>query len=569
MNKTYSRRKFLRTTGTGALAAGTGILHCFNRACTPEGPYDLLIRGGTVYDGLGNPGIEADVAIRGERIVGIGKRLNANKAGRILDAQGLAVSPGFIDMHTHTGVHLIANPLAESHIRQGITTEISGNCGSSPFPIVDSRITEVKENLEEQYQLELTWRDMEGFFQRLEEKGIALNYATFVGHGVIRGKVVGYEDQSATPDQISEMQRLIEAHMHAGAWGLSTGLEYTPSSFADTAEIIQLCHKVAELGGIHSTHMRNEDNNVLEAIDETIQIARETGVSTQISHLKMALPANWHKIDEALARIEEADKEGIRILADRYPYIAAATGLSTFFPEWARAGSTEDFIQRLKDPSLDLQFRSHLKKAEEEIGSWKNVRISAVVTERNKAYEGMDINAGADMAGKQPYEFMRDIIIEEKNQVGMVKFVMNEDNLKRILAHPLLTVGSDGNAVATYGVLGTGKPHPRYYGTFPRFLGKYVREEKILTWPQAIQKITSLTAQKLGFQDRGQISPGYYADLVLFDPKTIIDRATFDDPHQYPDGIQTVIVNGAVGLHLGESTGELSGKILKKRNQVL
>jgi N-acyl-D-amino-acid deacylase len=540
------------------------MFHCINRGCTPEGPYDLLIRGGTVFDGLGNPGIEADVAIRGERIVGIGNRLNASKATRMLDARGLAVSPGFIDMHTHTGVHLIANPLAESHIRQGITTEISGNCGSSPFPIVDSRIPEAEELTQKRFQVELSWRDMEGFFQRLEEQGIALNYATFVGHGNIRGKVVGFEDQPATQDQIDEMQRLIEDHMRAGAWGLSTGLEYTPSSFADTAELIQLCHKVAELGGIHSTHMRNEDNYVLDSIDETIEIARETGVSTQISHLKMALPSNWRKIDEALAMIEQADKDGIQILADRYPYIAASTGLSTFFPEWARAGNTEDFILRLEDPSLDSRLRAHFKEEEKEIGTWKNVRISTVVTEKNKSYEGLDIIACADLAEKQPYEFMRDIIVEEKNQVGMVKFAMNEDNLKRILAHPFVTVGSDGNAVATYGVLGEGKPHPRYYGTFPRFLGKYVREEKILTWPEAIQKITSVSAQKMGFKDRGQITRDYYADLVLFDPATIIDRATFDDPHQYPEGIQTVIVNGTVVLHEGETTGKLSGKILKK-----
>lgn len=564
MNRTYSRRKFLQTTVTGALAAGTGILHFSNRGCTPQGPYDLLIRGGTVYDGLGNPGIEADVAIRGDRIVGIGNRLNAGKAGRILEAKGLAVTPGFIDMHTHTGAHLIANPLAESHIRQGITTEISGNCGGSPFPIVDSSIHESIEYMKNHFQVDLTWRDMEGFFQRLEEQGIALNYATFVGHGVIRGKVVGYEDRRATPDQISEMQRLIEEHMLAGAWGLSTGLEYTPSSFGDTDEIIQLCHKVAELGGIHSTHMRNEDNYVLEAIDEAIEIARETGVSTQISHLKMALPANWYKIDEALARIEQADNEGIRILADRYPYIAASTGLGTFFPEWARSGNSEDFIRRLNDPALDSRFRTHLNKAEQEIESWKNVRISAVISEKNKVYEGLDIIAAAELANKEPYEFMRDIITEEKNQVSMVKFVMDEDNLKQILAHPLVTVGSDGNAVATYGVLGKGKPHPRYYGTFPRFLGKYVREEEILTWPEAIQKITSVTAQKLGFKDRGQIAMDYFADLVLFDPETIIDRATFDDPHQYPKGIQTVIVNGKVVLHEEETTGELSGKILRK-----
>jgi len=564
MNRNYSRREFLRTSGTGALAAGTGMLHLMNRGCTPQGPYDLLIKGGTVFDGLGNPGVEADIAIRGERIVGIGSRLNTNKASRILDARGLAVSPGFIDMHTHTGPHLIANPLAESHIRQGITTEISGNCGSSPFPVVEASIPEVEEMLNKQFQVELSWRDMEGFFQKLEEQGIALNYATFVGHGNIRGKVVGYEDQKATQDQIAEMQKLVEDHMRAGAWGLSTGLEYTPSSFGDTDEIIQLCHTVARLGGIHSTHMRNEGDRVLESIDETIQIARATGVSTQISHLKMAMPGNWHKIDSAIEQLELAEMEGLSILADRYPYIAASTGLSMFFPNWAKAGTTEDFIDRLKDPEADAKLRAHLKEAEQKIGTWENVRISAVVTEKNKAFEGLDIISCAELAGKEPYEFMRDIIIDEKNQVSMVEFIMNEDNLKRILAHPMVTVGSDGNAVADYGVLGKGKPHPRYYGTFPRFLGKYVREEKILTWPEAIQKITSVTAQKLGFKDRGQISMDYYADLVLFDPGTIIDRATFDDPHQYPAGIQTVIVNGTPVFQQGETTGELSGKILKR-----
>ncbi len=564
MNPKLTRRQFIHTSARGAVVIGAATTPFFMGGCTNKRQYDLIITGGTVFDGLGNPGMERDVAIKDDRIVYVGTRLNRNRAGRIIEAKGMVVSPGFIDMHTHTDVQLLANPLAESHIRQGITTEISGNCGSSPFPISQETADEVREYMQKKYEVELTWNDMEGFFQRLEEKGMSLNYATLVGHGDLRGSVVGFNDVPATAKQIVRMQSVLEHYMRGGAWGLSTGLEYPPGSYADTEEIIELCRVVTAQNGIYATHMRDEGDGVLESIDEAIRIATETGVSTQISHLKMAYPRNWHKIDAALEKIEKAHQDGIRILADRYPYIAASTGLSIFFPLWARQGTTKDIIKRLQDPSLDKKLRAHLKEEEVKIGTWKNVVIADVVTEKNRSLEGMNIVDAAKKSGKKPYEFMRDLLVEEENAVDMVEFIMKEENLQRILAHPLVSIGSDGNAVAPYGVLHKGKPHPRFYGTFPRVLGKYVREDKILTMPRAIQKMTSVPAGKFGFRGRGRISEGYYADIVVFDPDRVSDKATWEDPHQYPEGIDYVMVNGQVAVSEGETTGALPGRILRK-----
>jgi N-acyl-D-amino-acid deacylase len=476
----------------------------------------------------------------------------------------MAVSPGFIDMHTHTDVGLMANPLAESHIRQGITTEISGQCGGTPFPVAKEMFEETKRRIKEEYDVDLNWKDLNGFFQRLEEKGMALNYVTFLGHGSLRGNVVGYNDKPASPDQIAQMKSILEENMKAGAWGLSTGLIYAPGSYANTEELIELCHVVAAHHGIHSTHMRNEGDLLLEAIEESIEIARKTGVSTQIAHLKIAYQRNWHKIDAALELLEKAKDDGIEILADRYPYTAGSTGLRMYFPRWAKEGTTKDFVGRLQDAALDSKLRTHLKEEEEMLGSWKNVTISSVVTDKNKQFEGMTILDASKKTGKESFDFMRDLLIEEEGQVGMVTFMMKEENLRRILTHPLVSVGSDGTAVAPYGILHKGKPHPRYYGAFPRILGKYVREEKILTLPQAIQKMTSVPAKKFGFSGRGRIKEGYYADLVVFDPDKVIDKATWKDPHQYPEGINHVIVNGEVVINEGESTGKLPGRILRK-----
>jgi len=563
MNK-ISRRKFIKNSikGTALLVpTAPGLLL---QGTSKQKEYDLVISQGIVYDGLGNPGKEVDIAVKGSKILSLEKNLDKNKAKMVIEAKGLAVAPGFIDAHDHTDLGLLANPKAESQVRQGVTTIISGNCGDSFFPVSDLIFEEWKTNAKKEYNIDLNWKDITGFFHRLEEQGMALNYGTLVGHGSIRRAVVGLDDTPPSENQLKQMQKLVEENIKAGALGMSTGLEYAPGSFAKPPEIAALCQTVALNNGVYSTHMRSEGDFLLESLEESIDIARQTKVSLQISHLKVAYPGNWSKIDAALAKIDAAHKQGINIHADRYPYIAGSTGLSFYFPLWAKQGTTKDFLARLKDPKLDAKIRSHLQEREKMLGSWDKVLISSVITQENKKVEGKTVLEAAREAGKPPYEFMRDLLIAEENRVTMITFIASEDNLERILAHPLVVIGADGEAAAPYGILGRGKPHPRLYGTFPRVLGKYAREEKIFSLARGIQKMTSITAQKFGLANRGQIKEGYFADLAVFNPDKIIDCATWKDPHQYPKGIDSVIVNGQIVIREGEHTGNLPGKILGK-----
>ena len=563
MNK-ISRRKFIKNSikGTALLVpTAPGLLL---QGTSKQKEYDLVISQGIVYDGLGNPGKEVDIAVKGSKILSLEKNLDKNKAKMVIEAKGLAVAPGFIDAHDHTDLGLLANPKAESQVRQGVTTIISGNCGDSFFPVSDLIFEEWKTNAKKEYNIDLNWKDITGFFHRLEEQGMALNYGTLVGHGSIRRAVVGLDDTPPSENQLKQMQKLVEENIKAGALGMSTGLEYAPGSFAKPPEIAALCQTVALNNGVYSTHMRSEGDFLLESLEESIDIARQTKVSLQISHLKVAYPGNWSKIDAALAKIDAAHKQGINIHADRYPYIAGSTGLSFYFPLWAKQGTTKDFLARLKDPKLDAKIRSHLQEREKMLGSWDKVLISSVITQENKKVEGKTVLEAAREAGKPPYEFMRDLLIAEENRVTMITFIASEDNLERILAHPLVVIGADGEAAAPYGLLGRGKPHPRLYGTFPRVLGKYAREEKIFSLARGIQKMTSITAQKFGLANRGQIKEGYFADLAVFNPDKIIDCATWKDPHQYPKGIDSVIVNGRIVIQEGEHTGNLPGKILGK-----
>jgi N-acyl-D-amino-acid deacylase len=561
MNK-ISRRQFIKNSikGTALLVpAGPGLLL---QGTSKQKEYDLVISQGIVYDGLGNPGKEVDIAVKGNKIFFLEKNLDKSKAKKVIEAKGLAVAPGFIDAHDHTDLGLLANPKAESQVRQGVTTIISGNCGSSPFPVSNLISEEWKTNAKKEYDIDFNWKDITGFFNRLKEKGMALNYGTLLGHGSLRAEVVGLDDIPPTENQLKQMQKLVEENIKAGALGLSTGLEYAPGSFAKSPEILALCQTVALNDGIYATHMRSEGDFLLESLEESIDIARKTNVSLQISHLKVAYPGNWSKIDAALSTIEAAHKQGINIHADRYPYIAGSTGLALYFPLWAKQGTAKDFVARLKDPKLDAKLRSHLQKQEKKLGSWDKILISSVITPKNKKVEGKTVLEAAGEAGKPPYEFMRDLLIDEEARVTMITFIASEDNLKRILAHPLVVIGADGEAIAPYGILGKGKPHPRLYGTFPRVLGKYARDEKIFSLAKGIQKMTSITAKKFGLRDRGQVKEGYFADLVVFNPDKIIDCATWKDPHQYPKGIDSVIVNGQIVIHEGEHTGNLPGKTL-------
>jgi N-acyl-D-amino-acid deacylase len=560
---TMNRRAFLRGALTTAAAASAGGAGLVLQGCSKGRDLDLLIAGGTVYDGSGGPPLRADVGVSGRAIREIGK-IRRSRAAAVIEAEGRAVSPGFIDVHDHTDVSLLVNPKAESAVRQGVTTLVSGQCGGSPFPMTDEEAAENKSGLAKEYGLDVEWKDIQGFFARLEKAGTALNYSTFVGQGTVRGAVLGQGDRPATAAELERMKALVAEAMAGGALGLSSGLEYTPGSFASTEEIIELARVAARTGGVYATHMRDEEAQVVEAVAEALRIARETPIRLQISHLKVGFAANWPKLDMVMDLIERARAEGLDLRADRYPYIASATSLSTLFPVWAREGGREGFLARLKDPAFDARIRAHLAEQERGYGSWDKILISEVGSEKNRGLEGKNVLEAAGEAGQPPYEFMRDLLIEESDRVGMISFYGSEDNLKRILRHPLVGIGADGSALAPYGPLAKGKPHPRNYGTFPRALGKYVREEKIVPFAEMIRKMTAMPAAHMGFVRRGMIKVGWAADLCVFDPDRVIDKATFREPAVYPEGIHQVIVNGQVVIDEGRHTGRLPGKVLRK-----
>jgi len=556
------RRTFL-STAAGFAAGISGIAVT---GCSTKKIYDLVITGGTVIDGTGKPGVRADVGVKDGRIALISENIPPAKAVSVIDATGMVVAPGFIDPHTHTDVQLLVNPKAESKIRQGVTTEVGGNCGFSYFPLSDLTFEESKSDLEKEFGIDLDWRDLPGFFTRLGEQGASLNYVTLIGQGNVRSAVIGPYDRPATEDEIAKMRAYIRDGMMAGAWGVSSGLEYTPSGFASTDELVALSEEAAAYGGLYATHMRSEQSYVIEAIEEAVEISERSGAGLQISHLKANYRENWDKMDRILPMITAANDRGIPLKADRYPYEASSTSLGSLFPMWVREGTADDFVKRLADPSLDGKLRESIGEMERRMDSWENILISSVISEKNKRFEGSTVLDAAKESGKDCYTFMRDLLIEEEGSVGMVKFGMSEDNLRRVLAHPLVMVGSDGNAVAPYGELARGKPHPRFYGTFPRVLGRYSREQGVFPLEVAVMKMTSMPADKFGLNGRGRIAVGAWADIVVFDPGTIIDRATYADPHQYPAGISHVIVNGVTVVEGDEHTGALPGVILKKND---
>jgi len=551
--KPISRRTFIKA---GSLA-GLGLVSgCFKGA-----KFDLIIHNGTVFDGLGNPGISADLGIIGDKIAALGD-LSESSAKQTIDAKNLYISPGFIDIHTHTDMELLVNPKGESKVRQGVTTEVSGNCGYSPFPLKEDAALELYDSNKKKYGLEVKWNDVKGFLSQLRQRGIGINYATFTGHGDIRAYVVGRNDVKPTPEQMDKMKAVLAKSMENGSLGLSTGLEYSPGSYADTEELIELCKVVKQYNGVYATHMRSEDAKVEEAIEEAIEIAKKSGVSLQISHFKACNRPNWHKVDNMLALVHDAKNDGVNILLDRYPYNAWGTGLSSFLPLWARQGDTDDILARLQDTELADKISTYMNTRATLIGGWDHVMISSCSKEKNKKYEGKYVSEAAEMAGKRPTLFVFDLLIEERNSVGVIGFAMDEKNLKKVLADPLTVIGSDGNAVAPYGKLHKGNPHPRYYGTFARVLGKYCREEKIFDWQTAIQKMTSMSAQKIQLKNRGVLQENYFADITIFNPKTVIDKATFVAPHQYAEGIEYVIVNGQPVISKGKHTEQLPGKVL-------
>ncbi|HRV05338.1 MAG TPA: D-aminoacylase [Candidatus Saccharicenans sp.] len=563
------RREFLKKAGQGLLGVSCLSL-CFPgcRRTEVSGNYDLIIRQALVFDGSGQPPFRADVGISGNYIKHIGKIGKINSRRELL-AEDLCLSPGFIDVHNHTDVELLVCPTADSLIRQGVTTVIGGNCGSSRFPLTSAMLEDEDRYLSREFGLRVDWQDLAGFFRRLEEKGQGLNFATLVGQGTIRAAVVGYNNRPPSAQEMDRMKELASQALEQGAIGISTGLEYAPGSFASTGELIELMRVLRESQGVYATHMRDEEDEVLPAVDEALNIAEQAGVRLEISHLKIGFPRNWPLIDDLLEKLNQARARRVDFSADVYPYTAWSTGLSIFFPLWVREGKNEDFLNRLRSPDLEPKLREAINQAETNLGSWNKVLIASVETEKNRRLEGLDLEQAAKIKNQAQdmFLFIRDLLLEERGQVSMVCFGLSEDNLKKILQQPFTCLGSDGEVASTTGPLSRGKPHPRYYGTFPRALAEYVRKEKVLPLETMIRKMTGFPAERFNLKQRGLVKPGYLADLVLFDYEKIQDKATWSDPHHYPEGIPYVLVNGKLVVDQGQITGELPGKILRNNGR--
>lgn len=550
--------------GAGAAAGG---LSAVLDGCGFARNHDVIIRGGRLIDGTGAPPVDGDIAITGDRIVQIGPVRGSSTT--TIDASGKIVCPGFIDIHSHTDLSLLVEPRAESKIRQGVTTEVAGQDGSSLAPLTEDRLRSLQEGYGRRYGVDIEWTDFTGLFDTLERQGIGLNFMSLAGQGTIRGYVVGYENVPASPRQIDAMKALVDQAMSEGAWGLSSGLEYTPGSFAGEDEIAELGRVAAGYSGFYATHMRNEDDYLVEAVSEAISTARKSGIALQIAHFKASGRRNLEKVQVAFDMIEQAVGEGMDITLDRYPYIAYATTLQNLFPTRFRAGGAEAFLSRLQTPdTLSLMKRAAIAKVDM-LGDWSAVMITSVSKAENQDYVGRRVSEIVAGSGQDPFEFVRELLIAENGSVGMVGFGMSEEEIRSVLTHPRVMIASDGGAAAVYGPLSETTPHPRYYGTFPRVLGKYCREDGLFDLPTAVHKMTGMPASRLGLSDRGTIDVGQIADLVVLDPDSVIDRADFMNPHQYARGIDCVMVNGTVVVDSGEHTGALPGRVLRKQAGVV
>ncbi len=541
-----TRRDFV-ATATAAVAATlvpAGLQAHSARATIPtrRRAHDLVIRGGTMFDGTGAPGRIADVALTDGRITEIAPRITGTGTDEI-DARGLAVAPGFIDIHSHADSSLSLDPRAESVVRQGITTIVAGADGSSRFVGNDERSFAM-------------WAVNTAKLQP------GVNVAAMIGLGAVRGAVVGNDDRPATASELQDMVAMVERALAEGACGASSGLEYTPGAFAPLAELTALCTPLASRRLPYATHMRNEDDRLLEAIDESIAVARGAGCPLQVSHLKMQGTRNWPRIDASLARIVSARAAGIDAMFDVYPYVAYSTGLTNLFPVWSRDGGTPAFLARLNDPAVAPRIRNEALAKVELIGGWENVQISSVRDSNDRNAEGKRMGSYAQSLGADPYDTAVALLQRNRGDVGMLGFAMSEDNLDRLLAHELSMVCSDGGGFAIDGPTRVGSPHPRGAGTFPRVLGRYVRERKALPLEHAIAKTTSVPAARVRLADRGRLAVGMAADVAVFDVSTVQDVATFANPFQYPVGMKAVVVNGAIALRDGMRSAQGTGRLL-------
>ncbi len=534
-------------------------------ACRAADSFDVILRGGTVYDGSGEPPRAVDVGIRGDRIAVVGD-LSSEKAKTVVDARGLAVAPGFINMLSWSNESLLADGRGQSEVRQGVTTQVMGE-GWSWGP-VNAAIKKRMKAEQADLRYEIEWTTLGDFLYFLQRKGVSQNVASFLGATTVREHVLGLDNRKPTAEEMQRMRDLVERSMREGALGIASALEYAPAYYAETEELIELCKAAAKYRGKYITHMRSEGERLLEGIDEVLRISREAKIPAEIYHFKAAGKANWPKMDAAIAKVEAARREGLPITANMYVYTAGAAWLTACIPPWAREGGETAMRRRLRDPEArrrildDIRNKADWPNFYRNAGGPENVLPVSFKHEALKPLQGQTLAKIANQRGKDPVETLLDLLIEDESGVGTVYFITAEENIRKILPLPWVSFGSDEAAQAAEGVFLKSMPHPRAYGNFARVLGKYVREEKLLPLEKAVRKMTALPAGNLGLDRRGELREGFYADVVVFDPKTIADRATYEKPHQYAVGVRHVFVNGVAVLKDGEHTGATPGRAL-------
>jgi N-acyl-D-amino-acid deacylase len=531
--------------------------------------YDVLIRNGRMVDGSGNPWVYADIGIAGDRIAFIGAAGKDVTAKKTIDAKGLIVAPGFIDMLGQSEVNLLIDKHAVSKITQGVTTEVTGE-GASIAPLNERLVNEAKP-FTEHFKIQFDWKTLDEYFNRLEKQGSGVNLATFVGATQVRQVVIGDEDRPPTADELKQMREMVDDAMSDGALGISTSLIYAPAFYAKTDELIELAKVASAKGGAYATHMRNESDHENAAIDEALRIGKEANIPVEIFHLKVAGKQNWGKMKDVVAKIEAARAAGIDVTADQYPYPAGATSLGAAIPPKYHDGGTQKFIARLKDPEVRKQIKADLARTDDTdfeklylgSGGAGGVLILSVLNPQLKQFEGKTVAQVAQMQGKDPVDALMDMVIADQDNVGAAYFMIGEEDIKTAMQQPWVSVGTDFGEVNTTGPLAESKAHPRAYGSFTRILGKYVREEKVLRLEDAIRKFTSLAAQRVKLDNRGLLKQDYFADITIFDPSTVADVATFEDPNRISKGIQYVLVNGVVEVDNGKVTGDVGGRPLR------
>ncbi len=537
------------------------------RAATPN--YDVLIRNGMLYDGSGGPPRRADVGVKGDRIATIGDLTSAR--GRVeIDARGLAVAPGFINMLSWANESLLVDARSQSDIRQGVTLEVMGE-GESMGPL-NERMKRENVALQGDIKYPITWTTLDEYLRTLEKRGISPNVASFVGATTIRRHEIGYADRAPTADELHRMTALVRDAMEDGALGVGSALIYAPGFYAHTEEIVELCRAAAPYGGLYISHMRSEGNTLLEAVDELIRIAKESGVPAEIYHLKAAGRSNWPKMDAVIAKVEAARATGLRVTADMYTYTAGATGLDAAMPPWVQEGGLEEWRKRLQDPAVRLRVKREMTTPTDAwenlylgAGSPENVLFLSFKNDALKKYTGKTLAEVSRILGKPPEETAMDLVVEDDSRVGTAYFLMSEENIRKQIVLPWVSFGSDEESSSPEGVFARYHSHPRAYGNFARVLGRYVRDEKLMPLEAAVRKLSALPAENLGLAQRGRLETGYFADIAVFDPAAIADHATFDEPRRYATGMVHVFVNGVQVLRDGEHTGRTPGCVVRGR----